>query len=92
MDALAGTPLAPRSGQLAEAFSSGESMAAFGSIPPDQRGALAQAAESSFVSGLDTIMLVAAIVCFVGAALSVALVRQRDAVQQPGEAAMAAAA
>jgi hypothetical protein len=92
VDALAGTPLAPRSGQLAEAFSSGDAGAAFSSIPPGQRGVLAQAAESSFVSGLDAIMLVAAIFCFVGAALSLALVRQRDFVQQPGEAVMAAAA
>jgi EmrB/QacA subfamily drug resistance transporter len=92
VDALAGSPLGPRAEQLADAFSSGNSAAAFGSVPPGQRGVLAQAAESSFVSGLDAIMLVAALVCFAGAVLSVLLVRQRDVVQQPGEQAVAAAA
>jgi EmrB/QacA subfamily drug resistance transporter len=92
VDSLAGTALAPRSEQLADAFASGNAPAAIGSVPPGQRGLLAHAAESSFVSGLDTILLVAAIVCFVGAVLSLALVRQRDFVQQPGEAVAPAAA
>jgi EmrB/QacA subfamily drug resistance transporter len=92
VDALAGSPLGERAGQLADAFSSGNSAAAFQSVPTGQRGVLAQAAESSFVSGLDTIMLVAALVCFAGAVLSVALVRQRDFVHQPDGQAMAAAA
>jgi EmrB/QacA subfamily drug resistance transporter len=92
VETLAGTPLAPRSEQLADAFSSGNAPAAIGSVPPGQRGVLAHAAETSFISGLDTILLVAAIVCFVGAALSLLLVRQRDFVQQPGEAVAPAAA
>jgi EmrB/QacA subfamily drug resistance transporter len=77
-DALSSTALAPRADQLGEAFSSGNAQAAYGSIPPGQRGVLARVGEASFVSGLDTILLVAAIVCFAGAALSVVLVRQRD--------------
>jgi EmrB/QacA subfamily drug resistance transporter len=91
VDALAGTPLAPKSGQLADAFASGNAPDALGSVPPGQRAVLAHAAESSFVSGLHWIMLAAAIACFVGAALSLVLVRQRDAVEQPGEVAVAAA-
>jgi EmrB/QacA subfamily drug resistance transporter len=92
VETLAGTPLAPRSEQLADAFSSGNAPAAIGSVPPGQRGVLAHAAETSFISGLDMILLVAAIVCFVGAALSLLLVRQRDFVHQPGEAVAPAAA
>jgi hypothetical protein len=92
VESLAGTPLASRSEQLADAFSSGNAPAAIGSVPPGQRGVVAQAAEASFVSGLDSIMLVAAIVLFAGAALSLLLVRQRDFVAQPGEAPATAAA
>jgi EmrB/QacA subfamily drug resistance transporter len=84
--ALAGTPLAPRSEQLADAFASGNVQTALGSVPPGQRGLLAQAAESSFISGLDTVLLIAAIVCLAGAALSLILVRRRDFVDQPTEA------
>lgn len=92
VDTLAGTPLSSRAEQLGDAFASGDAAAAIGSVPPGQRGLLAQAAESSFVSGLDTIMLIAAIVCFAGAALSLVLVRRRDFVQQAGEALAPAAA
>ena len=84
--ALAGTPLSGRGEQLGEAFASGDAAGAISSVPPGQRGLLAQAAESSFVSGLDTILLIAALVCFAGAALSLVLVRRRDFVHQPGEA------
>jgi EmrB/QacA subfamily drug resistance transporter len=90
VETLAGTPLAPRSEQLAEAFASGDADAALSSLPQAQRGLLAQAAESSFVSGLDAILLIAAIICLVGAALSLVLVRQRDFVQPPTEADAAA--
>jgi hypothetical protein len=44
--------------------------------------AVAAAAESAFVSGFDAIQLVAALIAFAGAALSFALVRQRDFVAQ----------
>jgi predicted MFS family arabinose efflux permease len=92
VDTLAGTPLGPRAEQLGEAFASGDAAGAIGSVPPGQRGLLAQAAESSFVSGLDVVMLIAAIVCFAGAALSLVLVRRRDFVQQAGEVLTPAAA
>jgi EmrB/QacA subfamily drug resistance transporter len=45
---------------------------------------VAKAAEAAFVSGLDAILLVAALVAFAGAALALALVRERDFVVQPG--------
>jgi EmrB/QacA subfamily drug resistance transporter len=82
---LAGTPLGPRSQQLAKAFASGDAHTALRSLPPGQRGLLAQTAESSFVSGLHAILLIAAIVCFAGSALSLALVRRRDFVPQQAE-------
>ena len=44
------------------------------------------AAEQAFVTGLDTIFLVGALVAFAGAVLALALVRQSDLVVQPGAA------
>jgi len=91
VETLAGTSLQPQAERLGDAFASGNPQAAVASVPPGQRGVLAQAAEASFVSGLESILLVAALVCFAGAVLSVILVRQRDFVQQPGETAAVAA-
>jgi EmrB/QacA subfamily drug resistance transporter len=92
VETLAGTPLAPRSQQLANALASGNARTALRSLPPSQRRLLTQTADSSFVSGLHTILLIAAIVCFAGAALSLVLVRRRDFVPQPTETAAAEAA
>jgi EmrB/QacA subfamily drug resistance transporter len=92
VDALVGTPLQSQSERLGDAFASGNPEAAVQSVAPGQRGLLAQAAEASFVNGLDAILLVAAIICFTGAVLSLVLVRKRDFVQQPGETAAVAAA
>ncbi len=41
-------------------------------------GTLARLGEQAFVTGLDRILVLAAIVAFVGAALCLVLVRQRD--------------
>ncbi len=80
-DALAGTPAAGRSHELAHAVSSG--------AMPHQK-ALADAARSAFVGAFNEILVVAAIVAFAGAVLGAALVRQRDFIAQPQAAAAAA--
>jgi EmrB/QacA subfamily drug resistance transporter len=51
---------------------------------PDATGA----AESAFISGFDTILLVAAVIAFVGAVLAVTLIRETDFERAPAEAAL----
>jgi EmrB/QacA subfamily drug resistance transporter len=63
---------------LAEAVSSGGSRAAAGIAPPGQRPEVVHAAKIAFVSGFNEILLIGAILSFVGAALGFALVRSRD--------------
>jgi EmrB/QacA subfamily drug resistance transporter len=66
---------------LGELVASGGSRAAVAAVAPAERGAVAHAADAAFVSGLNEILLIAAIVSFVGAALGFLLVRSRDFVQ-----------
>jgi len=77
-------PNAPAS--LAETVASGGSRAAAGAAPPGQRAEFVHAAKVAFVSGFNEILLIGAILSFLGAALGFALVRQRDFVQASGEA------
>jgi EmrB/QacA subfamily drug resistance transporter len=69
-------PQAPE--QAAEVVATGNVDAAAAAAPAFAQENAAEAAEAAFVYGLDTIFLAAAIVAFVGAALTLALVRQRD--------------
>ena len=66
---------------LAEAVSSGGSRAAAGMAPPGQRPEIVHAAKVAFVSGFNEILLIGAILSFVGATLGFALVRSSDFVQ-----------
>jgi MFS family permease len=66
---------------LGELVASGGSRAAVAVVAPAERAAVAHAADTAFVSGLNEILLIAAIVSFVGAALGFLLVRSRDFVQ-----------
>jgi hypothetical protein len=52
--------------------------------PAGEHAAYAEAAREAFVYGFNEIVLIAAIVSFAGAALGLALVRQRDFVQPTG--------
>jgi EmrB/QacA subfamily drug resistance transporter len=63
---------------LAEAVSSGGSRAAAGIAPPGERPEVVHAAKVAFVSGFNEILLIGAILSFVGAALGFALVRSGD--------------
>ena len=74
------------SSQLADVVSTGNVAAATAAAPQATRPDVAAAAESAFVYGLDTIFLAAALVAFVGAAIALALVRQRDIASGHGTA------
>jgi EmrB/QacA subfamily drug resistance transporter len=73
-------PHAPKG--LAEVVASGGSRAAAAAVSPAQRPEVAHAAKVAFVSGFNEILLIGSLICFVGAALGLALVRPRDFVQQ----------
>jgi EmrB/QacA subfamily drug resistance transporter len=78
-DALSGTPLpAGAEDQLSAAVTSGGAQAAARAAPPEARDALIEAARRAFVDGLDEILVVAALVAFVGGILAFALVRNSD--------------
>ncbi len=66
-----------------EVVASGGTKAAEEFAPAGRQGAYGHAATEAFVSGFNEIVLIAAIVSFVGAALGLALVRARDFVQAP---------
>jgi EmrB/QacA subfamily drug resistance transporter len=70
---------------LAEAVSSGGSRAAAGAAPPGQRVEVVHAAKLAFVSGLNEILLIGAVIAFIGAALGFTLVRSSDFVTAPAE-------
>ena len=85
--ALAGAPL-PRGAadQIAGAVSSGGASAAAQAVPPQARELVARVARTAFIDGFNEILVVAAILAFVGALLALLLVRRRDFVTFPAEA------
>jgi EmrB/QacA subfamily drug resistance transporter len=66
---------------LGELVSSGGSRAAAAVAPPGQRGEVVHASTVAFTSAFNEIILIAAVVSFLGAALGYLLVRSRDFVQ-----------
>ena len=76
----AGTPAAhgdhPR--QLIEAASSGGLGSALAGLPRGSRAVVANAAREGFLSGLNTILVIGAVLAFVGAALALWLVREHE--------------
>jgi EmrB/QacA subfamily drug resistance transporter len=80
---------------LAEVVASGGSKAAAQVVPPNARAEVTHAATVAFTNALNEIMLIGAVIAFVGAALGLILVRPRDFVPQgpapEAEAAPAAA-
>jgi EmrB/QacA subfamily drug resistance transporter len=75
---LAGTPLARSTHQIATAVSSGTVAQVLAHAPRAAREQLAAASTSSFVHALNDILLIAAIVAFAGAAISLTLIRPQD--------------
>ena len=76
----AGTPAGagdhPR--QLIEAASSGRLDAALGAVPHGARALVANATRQGFLSGLNTILVLGALLAFAGAALAAWLVREHE--------------
>jgi predicted MFS family arabinose efflux permease len=66
---------------LAELVASGGSKAATEVVPPAQKAEVGHAATVAFVSGFNEIILIAAILSFIGAACGLILVRSRNFVQ-----------
>ncbi len=76
---LAGAPVPPGAAdRLGEAVASGGAQQAIGAVPPGARDIVADAANRAFIDGLNAIIVLAAIIAFAGAVLSLLLIRDRD--------------
>jgi EmrB/QacA subfamily drug resistance transporter len=78
VDAKLATLLPNAPDGLAEAISSSGTRAAAAAATPSQRPEVVHAAKVAFVSGFNDILLIGAIVAFLGAILGFALVRSKD--------------
>jgi EmrB/QacA subfamily drug resistance transporter len=83
----AGTPAASggRPRELVEAASSGNLDQALQAVPPSARHTVADAAREGFLSGLNDVLTLGALVSFAGAVLALWLVRERDIERAPIE-------
>ena len=83
----AGTPAATgdRPRQLIEAASSGNLDGALRGVPAGSRGAVANAAHQGFLSGMNLLLVLGALVAFAGALFALWLVRERDIEREPVE-------
>lgn len=75
---LQGTPLARHAHAIAHTVSTGGGDDAIASTPQPLRGLVALTARSALVDGLNTIMLISAVVAFAAAVASFILIRERD--------------
>jgi EmrB/QacA subfamily drug resistance transporter len=85
---LASTPLADHSHRVALEVSTGHATQAIAAAPAAARAQLGAVSQSSFVDGLNLILLIAAVAAFAAAALALALIRQRDFVDSSEDAGM----
>ena len=85
---LAGTPgaLGDRPRQLIEAASSGNLDQALTAVPPEAQAAVSAAVGEGFISGLNEILLIGALLSLTGAALALWLVREGQIEREPLEA------
>jgi hypothetical protein len=68
-------------GQIGPALTNGQLGKALAKVPPAERAPIAHAARAAFTTGLDHILLVAAIMAIVAGVLTLVLIRTRDFVQ-----------
>jgi hypothetical protein len=68
----------PHAGKIADQLSSGQAGKALSSLPPAARAHVAEVARASFITGLNHILVVGAIVAACGAVLAAVLVRPQD--------------
>jgi EmrB/QacA subfamily drug resistance transporter len=85
--ALLGTPLADAGHRIAEQVSGGQAAQAIASSPAPMRDTVAEVSRAAFVSSLNEILLVGAVVAFTAAVAALTLIRQRDFVMEPAVAA-----
>jgi hypothetical protein len=78
VDGLSSTALAGHAHTIADAISTGGAPQAIASTPGPLRGLVAGTARAAIVSGLNTILLIAAVASFAAAAASFVLIRERD--------------
>jgi EmrB/QacA subfamily drug resistance transporter len=97
VERLDATPLAGHAHSLAQAISTGGAAHAIAATPAPLRGLVATSARSALVGGLNTILLIGAILAFAAAVTSFVLIRERDFVvaqadedEPPGELRVAA--
>jgi EmrB/QacA subfamily drug resistance transporter len=91
VEALAHSPVASQASKIAHAVSSGAGRQSFGNVPEKARSLVEHAAHHAFVSGLNELFVVGAVIAFTGALLSFVLVRQSDFVGYAAQPAAAAA-
>ena len=95
LSGLHGTALAGHAHAIAQAVSTGGTRETIATTPAPLRGLVSAAARSALVSGLNTILLIAAVVAFAAAVVSFVLIRERDFVsaeEDEGQAELAVAA
>jgi EmrB/QacA subfamily drug resistance transporter len=83
----AGTPAAAgdRPRELVEAASSGNLDQALATVPPEAQQAVASAAGEGFLTGLNDVLVIGAVLSFAGAILALWLVREREIEREPLE-------
>ena len=83
----AGTPAASgeRPRALVEAASSGNLDEALAAVPPGARQSVSNAAREGFLTGLNDVLTLGALLSFAGAALALWLVREREIGREPAE-------
>jgi EmrB/QacA subfamily drug resistance transporter len=89
---LAGTPIGAHASQIAHAVAGGGAEQVLARVPAPQRHAASVAIHASFASAMNQILAVGSVIAFVGAAVALVLVRQRDFVTYGSREATAAAA
>jgi EmrB/QacA subfamily drug resistance transporter len=77
------TALGDRPRQLVEAASSGNLGHILAATPPGARPGVAHAVREGFLSGLNEVLLIGSVVCFIGAVLALWLVRENDIEREP---------
>ena len=85
---VAGTPAAngDRPRELVEAASSGNLDQALAAVPPQDQQLVSNAAAEGFLTGLNDVLMLGALLCFAGAVLALWLVREREIEREPLEA------
>ncbi len=86
---LSGTSLAARAHELGDVISRGSIPSALAQVPHAARAQLAATARAGFISGLNEIILIGAILALAATVLSFILIRQRDFVSVHGAGAKA---